>query len=63
MSAKAVVSAAGGNNENKSYNAKQVRVIKAVIGCLKAVAAVSCHAIQFEKPTTNNKQRYKKMYE
>ena len=49
-----------GGNENKLYTAKQVRIIKAVIGSLKAVAAVACHAIQFEKPTTKNKQRYKK---
>ena len=57
-STKSIVSSKEGGNENKSYTAKQVRIIKAVIGSLKAVAAVSCHAIQFEKPTTKNKQRY-----
>ena len=59
-STKSIVSSKEGGNENKSYTAKQVRIIKAVIGSLKAVAAVSCHAIQFDKPTTKNKQRYKK---
>ena len=54
MSNNAVVVSSG--NDSNKYTVKQIKVIKAVIGCLKAVIAVSCHAIQFVKDTVNNKE-------
>ena len=60
MSNNAVVVSSG--NDTNKYTVKQIKVTKAVIACLKAVIAVSCHAIQFEKATSNSKEMWDSMF-
>ena len=44
------------NNGSGNYTTKQKKIMKEVIGCIKAVIAVSCHVIQFSKETTSRKE-------
>ena len=44
------------NNGSGNYTIKQKKKMKDVIGCIKAVIAVSCHIIQFSKETTSKKE-------